>query len=136
MPHHTHGVSQVSKPFFGTLHRWIYSGDLHDPFLEFFVGIDPAFEDQQYAAVVNSFDDEGKAREGGLSLWQSKYAFRKEMLPRFVGEDFGRKVNNRKPGPFHSHTDIGHVDLLNWQKFELHQVQLSRQRLDIITEQT
>ncbi|KAG8860111.1 Microtubule-nucleating Tub4p (gamma-tubulin) complex component [Tulasnella sp. 330] len=85
-------LEEVSKPFFGTLHRWIYSGDLHDPFLEFFVGIDPAFEDQQYAAAVNSFDDESKAREGGLSLWQSKYAFRKEMLPRFVGEDFGRKI--------------------------------------------
>ncbi|KAG9032231.1 Microtubule-nucleating Tub4p (gamma-tubulin) complex component [Tulasnella sp. JGI-2019a] len=85
-------LEEVSKPFFGTLHRWIYSGDLHDPFLEFFVGIDPAFEEQQYAAAVNSFEDEGKPREGGLSLWQSKYAFRKEMLPRFVGEEFGRKI--------------------------------------------
>lgn len=29
---------------------------------------------------------------GGLRLWQSKYLFKKEKLPSFVGEAFGRKV--------------------------------------------
>ena len=37
-----------------------------------------------------SIDNEG----GGLRLWESKYTFRKEMLPAFVGETFGRKVRS------------------------------------------
>ena len=31
-------------------------------------------------------------RETGLKLWEAKYRFRKDMLPMFVGESFGRKV--------------------------------------------
>ena len=34
-------------------------------------------------------------REGGLRLWEDKYQFQKDMLPLFVGEPFGRKVQNR-----------------------------------------
>lgn len=37
-------------------------------------------------------EDIAGEREGGLKLWESKYRFRKEMLPAFVGEAFGRKV--------------------------------------------
>lgn len=32
------------------------------------------------------------SRETGLKLWEAKYRFRKDMLPMFVGESFGRKV--------------------------------------------
>lgn len=31
--------------------------------------------------------------EGGRRLWQDKYRFRREMLPSFVGETFGKKVS-------------------------------------------
>jgi gamma-tubulin complex component 3 len=37
-------------------------------------------------------DDILGEREGGLRLWEAKYKFRKEMLPMFVGEAFGKKV--------------------------------------------
>ena len=37
-------------------------------------------------------EDLSGEREGGLKLWEGKYQFRKEMLPSFVGEAFGRKV--------------------------------------------
>ncbi|KAG8978978.1 Microtubule-nucleating Tub4p (gamma-tubulin) complex component [Tulasnella sp. 425] len=85
-------LPQVSKPFFATLHRWIYSGDLQDPFLEFFVAVDPQLANQNYSKR-NSFDPEDmRERETGAKIWKSKYKFRKEMLPRFVGEEFGRKI--------------------------------------------
>ncbi|KIO25990.1 hypothetical protein M407DRAFT_75038, partial [Tulasnella calospora MUT 4182] len=84
--------SIVSKPFFATLHRWIYSGDLQDPFLEFFVAVDPQLANQNYSKR-NSFDPEDmRERETGAKIWKSKYKFRKDMLPRFVGEEFGRKI--------------------------------------------
>ena len=37
--------------------------------------------------------DLGDADGGGLKLWETKYQFRKDMLPMFVGEAFGKKVN-------------------------------------------
>ena len=95
---------QVSKPFFATLHKWLFSGDLNDPFSEFFVAVDPELAHLQYVqqapgghlAGDGGFGGEAEDivgdREGGLKLWESKYRFRKEMLPAFVGEAFGRKV--------------------------------------------
>ena len=29
---------------------------------------------------------------GSLKLWESKFVFRREMLPSFLSEEFGRKV--------------------------------------------
>ncbi|KAG8928309.1 Microtubule-nucleating Tub4p (gamma-tubulin) complex component [Tulasnella sp. 418] len=89
-------LEEVSKPFFSTLHRWIYFGELHDPFLEFFVAVDPNLADQQYVQSSNALDftserSKGKA-DSGLRLWKGKYKFRLEMLPRFLGEEFGRKI--------------------------------------------
>ncbi|EKM59180.1 uncharacterized protein PHACADRAFT_205357 [Phanerochaete carnosa HHB-10118-sp] len=34
-------LEEVSKPFFATLHKWLFSGELNDPFSEFFVSVDP-----------------------------------------------------------------------------------------------
>lgn len=39
-------------------------------------------------------DDISGEREGGLRLWEAKYQFQQDMLPMFVGETFGRKVNS------------------------------------------
>lgn len=89
------------------LHKWLFSGELYDPFSEFFVYIDPELADAQFiqppglqtgvTIVDDGFagdnDDTSGDYQGGLRLWESKYIFRKEMLPAFVGEDFGRKVN-------------------------------------------
>jgi gamma-tubulin complex component 3 len=36
--------------------------------------------------------DETMEKEGGLRLWENKYQFRREMLPAFVDEAFGKKI--------------------------------------------
>jgi gamma-tubulin complex component 3 len=92
------------------LHKWLFSGELYDPFSEFFVAIDPDLAHVQYvhpSALPGGVsqlsgdggftgsadaDDVSGDREGGLRLWQDKYQFQEDMLPMFVGESFGRKV--------------------------------------------
>jgi gamma-tubulin complex component 3 len=102
--------TKVSKPFFETLQKWLFSGELYDPYLEFFVTVDPELAHLQYVypsslstgagimAGDSGFsglnadqDDLTGERESGLRLWQAKYKFRQEMLPAFVGEGFGNK---------------------------------------------
>lgn len=97
-------MSQVSKPFFTMLHKWLFSGELYDPFAEFFVAVNPELAHLQYMqqssglagdggfAGIAEADDITGEHEGGLKLWEGKYQFQKEMLPAFVGEAFGRKV--------------------------------------------
>ncbi|KAI0068681.1 gamma-tubulin complex DGRIP91/SPC98 component [Artomyces pyxidatus] len=103
-------LEEVSKPFFGTLQKWLFSGDLYDPYSEFFVSVDPGLAHLQYVhpstpsagfgtlsgdggfAGLSGDQDEILERESGLRLWEAKHQFRKEMLPTFVGEGFGRKI--------------------------------------------
>lgn len=97
----------MSKPFFATLHSWLFSGDLNDPFSEFFVAVDPSLAHVQYVqrssggqlggdggfgGLAGDNADLSTERESGLKLWEEKYQFQKNMLPAFVGEAFGRKV--------------------------------------------
>ena len=78
---------QVSKPFFATLHKWLFSGELHDPFSEFFVAVDPELAHLQYMqpslqgvgqlASDGGFgggdvEDPSEERAGGLQLWEQK----------------------------------------------------------------
>jgi len=104
-------IPQVSRPFFATLHKWLFSGELYDPFEEFFVSADSslghipyvhpssipgaintALNDGGFGGAENDNDDFFGLRINGQKLWEAKYRFRKEMLPAFVGESFGRKV--------------------------------------------
>lgn len=102
---------QVSRPFFSTLHKWLFSGELYDPFAEFFVSLDtdsahfmpglpsdemrnPSSGDGGLERFGTDGDDYSGTREGGLKLWDAKYRFRQEMLPLFVGDVFGKKVNS------------------------------------------
>ncbi|KAF5363247.1 hypothetical protein D9756_000424 [Leucocoprinus leucothites] len=102
-------MMSVSQPFFSTLHKWLFSGELYDPFAEFFVSLDSElahFTPGQLSsgAVGNPSGDGGfdrfgaevedysGAREDGLKLWDAKYRFRQEMLPLFVGDAFGKKI--------------------------------------------
>ncbi|KAL1660284.1 gamma-tubulin complex DGRIP91/SPC98 component [Schizophyllum commune] len=98
-------LEEVSKPFFSTLHKWLFSGELYDPFNEFFVAMDPDIQYKHpqggggggtpYADDGPTGDegrDLGDADGGGLKLWETKYQFRKDMLPMFVGEAFGKKI--------------------------------------------
>ncbi|KAG6816919.1 hypothetical protein H0H87_001621 [Tephrocybe sp. NHM501043] len=101
-------LAGVSKPFFATLHKWLFSGELYDPFTEFFVALDHSMAHLQYVhpstlaggigqlSVDGGFggdsDDVSGMRDSGLRLWETKYQFQHEMLPMFVGETFGRKI--------------------------------------------
>ncbi|KAJ9115639.1 hypothetical protein QFC20_000966 [Naganishia adeliensis] len=92
-------LEEVSKPFFLSLHRWISSGVLHDPFNEFFVQVNPETAGQHFGRAVLR-DDMGFGYRGDVSsrndiaytLWEKRYIFRKEMLPTFLNEDFGKKI--------------------------------------------
>ncbi|GAC97338.1 hypothetical protein PHSY_004923 [Pseudozyma hubeiensis SY62] len=90
-------LDEVSKPFFHSLSLWIYEGELQDPFHEFFVELndDPRRASQSRSGSnppdgdLPSFTDlDGDA----ASLWQNKFVFRKDMLPSFLQESFGRKI--------------------------------------------
>ncbi|TFK43488.1 gamma-tubulin complex DGRIP91/SPC98 component [Crucibulum laeve] len=103
-------LEEVSRPFFATLHKWLFSGELYDPFSEFFVSVDAGMEnmphmhpsslvggislsgDGGFNGASGDADDFSTIREGGLKLWQAKYQFRQDMLPMFVGEAFGKKI--------------------------------------------
>ncbi|KAI6003973.1 gamma-tubulin complex, component 3 [Pisolithus albus] len=100
-------LEEVSQPFFSTLHKWLFSGELYDPCNEFFVAINSELAHVQYllhpsslaggvdgmfGALGGETDDMSIEREGGLRLWEAKYQFRVDMLPLFVGEAFGKKI--------------------------------------------
>ncbi|GAA5916670.1 Spc98p [Sporobolomyces salmoneus] len=96
-------LKTLSVPFFSTLSSWIYQGELRDPYSEFFVELNPALGNEgderwkrRGGNVVdgdywgNSFDDERGVPSH--ELWADKFSFRKEMLPGFLEESFGRKI--------------------------------------------
>ncbi|KAI0751649.1 gamma-tubulin complex DGRIP91/SPC98 component [Daedaleopsis nitida] len=100
-------LEDVSKPFFVTLHKWLFSGELYDPFSEFFVAVDPELAHLQYMQPSlqgvgqlasdggfggDNIEDTSEGHAGGLQLWEQKYRFQEDMLPAFVGETFGRKI--------------------------------------------
>ncbi|KAL0136957.1 Spc98 family-domain-containing protein [Mucor lusitanicus] len=57
----------VSKPFYEMLERWVYEGELDDPYEEF------------------SWLPEEE-------LWQSKYTMREDMLPAFLSKELAHKI--------------------------------------------
>lgn len=83
-------LDQVSRPFFHTLSRWIYDGELDDPFGEFFVACaapaahTPQPTDDLVVATEQSVD--------AAAVWQNRFVLRPEMLPTFLSEHFARKI--------------------------------------------
>ncbi|CAG8441389.1 8353_t:CDS:10 [Ambispora leptoticha] len=66
------GGALVSRPFYEMLTRWIYEGELEDPFEEFFVKCDDDVEEEK--------------------LWQSKYSIRSDMQPTFISTTLAKKI--------------------------------------------
>jgi len=98
-------LEEVSKPFFSILHKWLFSGELYDPFSEFFVAMDEQISGGRYMHPSALSGDVGQlSQDGGFGggdddderdgqkLWEAKYQFQHDMLPLFVGETFGKKV--------------------------------------------
>ncbi|KAJ3037161.1 Gamma-tubulin complex component 3, partial [Rhizophlyctis rosea] len=65
-------LSEISKPFYEMLRRWIYEGELEDPYDEFFVAVD--------------------SKAGDENLWRVKYSVRWDMVPSFLGRDVAKKI--------------------------------------------
>ncbi|CAK9781244.1 unnamed protein product [Cutaneotrichosporon oleaginosum] len=90
-------LEEVSKPFFSTLQRWIISGELHDPFNEFFVQLNPEITSNDVNAFTTDLGfEEGLDSDGNTSdahqVWEKRYIFVKAMMPGFINEDFGKKI--------------------------------------------
>ena len=79
---------------------------MQDPYAEFFVSENPELAHIQYYSARTGYstlagdggftggvDEERDMEHNGLKLWEGKYLFRKEMLPSFVWESFGKKVS-------------------------------------------
>lgn len=127
-PHARHFTNQileeVSKPFFHTLQRWIISGELHDPFNEFFVQVNPDVISDDPSPYGGASGDAGFEQGfdlgGGVSdshhIWEKKYIYVKGMVPGFINEDFAKKVRM-------SCTALT-IDLLHRTKSKLYSLQL------------
>ncbi|WWC87885.1 uncharacterized protein L201_002783 [Kwoniella dendrophila CBS 6074] len=93
-------LEEVSKPFFGTLQKWIFSGDLHDPFNEFFVQLNPETTSLRDHGRISPAGDVGfemgidslGRTDEAQTIWEKKYVFVKGMVPGFVSEEFGKKI--------------------------------------------
>ncbi|KAI9495284.1 Spc98 family-domain-containing protein [Zychaea mexicana] len=65
-------LEEVSKPFYEMLQRWIYEGELDDPYQEFFVACDPSVCEEE--------------------LWRNKYTIRENMIPSFISGELAQKI--------------------------------------------
>lgn len=74
-------LSHVTRPFYDMLRRWIYDGELSDPYHEFFVTEQHAHEQV-----------EDPRRAPATSVWEEKYKLDETMIPSIITEDFARKV--------------------------------------------
>src|SRR5690606_25541558 len=90
-------LSKITTPFYDTLRRWISSGELSDPYQEFFVRetADPepkitygAFGGlTNFAGLVNPSN-----KAMASSVWESKYTLVNEMVPTVITEEVAKKI--------------------------------------------
>jgi hypothetical protein len=80
------------------LKSWIFSGQLHDPFNEFFIQLNGDLAKRSLARHTPYGDygfeggDSEFAADDPHMIWDKRYIFVKDMLPSFINEEFGRKV--------------------------------------------
>ena len=76
-------LAHLTRPFYDMVRQWIYDGELHDPYHEFFV------VKQRPGAGV---DDVDLRRPAASSVWESEYKLSKDLVPSIVTDDLARKV--------------------------------------------
>ncbi|KAK6332602.1 Microtubule-nucleating Tub4p (gamma-tubulin) complex component [Orbilia blumenaviensis] len=76
-------LTSVTRPFYDLLRRWVYDGELIDPYLEFFV-----IEQSEEAIMEANAERRGHAS----SVWQDKYKLDTEMIPTIMTPEFANKV--------------------------------------------
>lgn len=72
-------LGSFTTPFYNILRRWIYDGELSDPYLEFFV--------REQAPNKDS-----SKTKGGGNAWEDKYEIDPDMIPSIITQDFAQKV--------------------------------------------
>lgn len=95
-----HLLEEISRSFFASLGKWIYDGDLSDPFGEFFVELDPdmmgSINATSTAAATAATMVTGAASPtedvDAAALWEHKFRFKPELVPAFVAEKFARQI--------------------------------------------
>lgn len=86
-------LTRVTVPYYEILRKWIYSGELSDPFQEFFVsetqnvGPSSSLASYHFAAHQNP-----AGRAMASSVWESKYKLEAAMVPSITTEDFAKKI--------------------------------------------
>ena len=95
-------LSRVTRPFYDILRRWIYDGELSDPFLEFFVREQDHTQPQQQQQAQPTGDagqqqqqQQTTKEKGGVglsSVWNDKYEVVESMIPSIISGDFAQKV--------------------------------------------
>ncbi|EPE10632.1 spindle pole body component alp6 [Ophiostoma piceae UAMH 11346] len=78
-------LAPVARPFYDILRRWIYDGELADPYHEFFVR-------EQGTAAEDAKKQEAAKAKGHSSVWNDKYEIDSVMIPSIVRTDFAEKV--------------------------------------------
>ncbi|WFD31909.1 Microtubule-nucleating Tub4p (gamma-tubulin) complex component [Malassezia sp. CBS 17886] len=74
-------LDQVSRPFFHCLSRWIYDGELNDPYGEFFV-----------ARRAEESNEHGEEGPDAADVWHHMFVLKSGLLPSFLSEHFARKI--------------------------------------------
>ena len=78
-----------------------------------------------FPSILGNLDDGSSEIDPRSRLWEAKYQFRREMLPSFLGEAFGKKVSRLCFfALFLVLITVVIIDFLDWKKLELHQIQL------------
>ncbi|KAI0383257.1 Spc98 family-domain-containing protein [Hypomontagnella monticulosa] len=72
-------LTPVTRPFYDILRRWIYDGELSDPYLEFFV-------------QEQSVEQMPKGKSGSVNVWEDKYILSADMIPSIITTEFSEKV--------------------------------------------
>ncbi|ERS95935.1 hypothetical protein HMPREF1624_07470 [Sporothrix schenckii ATCC 58251] len=78
-------LAPVARPFYDILRRWIYDGELADPYREFFVR-------GQGTGADDAKRQEAARAKGHSSVWNDKYDIDPAMIPSIMRTDFAEKV--------------------------------------------
>ncbi|PLW44310.1 hypothetical protein PCANC_09940 [Puccinia coronata f. sp. avenae] len=96
-------LEKVSVPWFATLVSWMWDGLLVDPLDEFFIANARNLPNLSSSSSSSSShhhqnnnhnppDFDNGLPADAWNVWQTKFSFRKHMVPSFISEGFARKI--------------------------------------------
>lgn len=75
-----------------------------------------------FPSILGDLDEGPSESDPRSRLWEAKYQFRKEMLPSFLGEAFGRKVSRPCFSSVPGACCNAATDFLHRKEFEFHKI--------------